>query len=644
MTPDDNRQGFLEAIQVRPIVFDGAMGTVLYELGYFINRSFDEANISRADTVLKVHEDHRRAGAEVIETNTFSANRMLLQRYGAAEKVEDINRAGVELAQQAAGDQAWVAGAVGPTGEGIGVMPEYKRTEVRKAYEEQIGILASGSIDLLVLETFHHLTEMRIALEVASEIYSGPILAQMSFQQDGHLADGTSPVRVADLLASWGAAVVGVNCCEGPAVVHDVATEMVKSGLPVSAQPNAGSPRRLDERTLYMATAEYFGVYARRMLKAGVRAVGGCCGTRAEHIAAVAAAARMVGGGEARVAAEPKNTTRAEVTKVGIPPTPTEEKSGLASKVRRVFEERLKGGAAANTPKGPEDFVVSVEVNPSPGLSVTKPLKAAARLLAGGVDVINIADGPRASVRMSNTSLALKVREELNMEVILHVCCRDRNLLGLQSDILGCHVLGLNNLVIITGDPPKLGDYPKATAVFDLDSIELLKLVDGLNRGIDPSGKMVGEATSLFLATGAEPGAFDYDRELRRLEMKIKAGAEMVMTQPVYDPAVVDRFLTDVRDFKVPVLMGICPLVSSRNAEFLHNEVPGMSVPDPIRKRMVDAGGGPEGAAEGVKIAKEMLLACADRVVGVYLMPQLGRYGAALDVLSPLGYGAPESP
>ena len=640
MTDSTPRPGFLSKILKSPVVFDGAMGTVLYEQGYFINRSFDEANLSHPDSVRGIHLEHRRAGAEVLETNTFSANRLLLQRYGASDRVEEINRAGVLLAREAADGLAWVAGAIGPTGEGLGVIAEYKQKIVQEAYEEQIGILVSAGIDLLVLETFHHLKEMRIALAVARRMFAGPIVAQMSFHQDGHLADGTPPLRVAELLGSWGADVVGVNCCEGPAVVHDVAVEMVKSGLPVSAQPNAGSPRRLDERTLYMATAEYFGVYARRMLKAGVRAVGGCCGTRGTHVAAIAAAARMVGGGSSELPATPRSASGDRPTQMGMAPIPTAEKSKLAHKVMTVFQNRLKAGTSREAPKGPEDFVVSVEVNPSPGLSIEKPLRATRLLREGGVDVVNIADGPRASVRMSNTALAIRLREELQTETILHVCCRDRNILGLQSDILGCQVLGLHNLVIITGDPPKMGDYPKATAVFDLDSIELLKLVDGLNRGIDPAGKMVGEATSLFLSTGAEPGAFDYDRELRRLEMKIKAGAEMVMTQPVYDPRIVERFLKDVQTFGVPVLLGVCPLVSSRNAEFLHNEVPGMTVPPAIRDRMASAGGGPEGIAEGIHIAQEMVMAFADQIVGVYVMPQLGRYNSALEVLRPLGYGA----
>lgn len=638
-----DRQPFLEVLKLRPLVFDGAMGTMLYEQGYFINRSFDEANLAKPDAVQKIHEAHRRAGADILETNTFSANRFLLARYGVTDRVREINVAGVELARAASGGEAYVGGSVGPTGEGLGVMPEYKVAEVRAAYEEQLRALIDAGIDLIVLETFHHLREIRIALEVARSLYSGPIVAQMSFEEDGHLRDGSAPTRVAELLGAWGANVVGVNCCDGPALVHDVAALMLESGLYVSAQPNAGRPRRLDQRTLYMATPEYFGVYARRILKAGVHIVGGCCGTRPEHISAIAAAVRMVGGGAARAATAKAEFRIETISPAALAPWATEKKSSFAEKICRIWRDRLAMGTRRCRPDGPNDFAVSVEVNPAPGLSTDKQVAAARMLRAAGVDVVNIADGPRAAVRMNNAALALVLGRELGTEVILHVCCRDRNLLGLQSDILGAHVLGLHNLVIITGDPPKLGDYPKATAVFDLDSIELLKLVDGLNRGIDPTGKMVGEQTHFFLATGAEPAAFDYEREMRRLEMKIKAGAELIMTQPVYDPAVVTRFLDDVASFKVPVLLGVCPLVSARNAEFLHNEVPGMSVPEEIRKRMAKAGGGNAGQAEGIQIAREMVEIFQDRVVGAYLMPQLGRYAAAVDVLAGLGYRRTEA-
>jgi homocysteine S-methyltransferase len=387
------------------------------------------------------------------------------------------------------------------------------------------------------------------------------------------------------------------------------------------------------------------GVFARRYLKAGVRLVGGCCGTRPEHVQAIAAAARMMGSagspaaktGEFRLDFFAKETRETK----GLDPTPVPLRSGLAAKVDRVFRERLASGARRKAPVGRDDFVVSVEVNPSAGLDYRKAVESARLLRAGGVDVVNIADGPRAVVRMNNMALGVKMMELLGAEVILHVCCRDRNLLGLQSDLLGAHVLGFRNLVVITGDPPKLGDYPKATAVFDLDSVELLKLVDNLNRGVDPAGKMVGEGTSFFAACGAEPAAIDFDREMRRLKRKIEAGGEMIMTQPVYDRAVVRRFLDATKDLGVPVLLGLCPLVSHRNAEFLHHEVPGMSVPEAIRERMRRAAPGPESVREGVAVAQEMLAEFMDEVVGVYVMPQLGRYATALDVLSPLGYGRP---
>jgi len=632
-----------DALAERPLVFDGAMGTLLYEQGYFINRAFDEANLVAADSVLRIHEAYRKAGAEILETNTFSANRFLLSRYGIPEKVEEVNRAGVRLARRAAGDEAWVAGSVGPTGEGLGVIPQGTRERIAGAFREQITALVDEGVDLLVLETFNHLEEVRLALNVAREIFSGLIVVQLSFEADGRLREGTRPAHVGDLLVRLGADVIGANCSTGPAALFEVARKLVGTGVPVSIQPNAGEPRRLDQRAIYMATPEYFGVYARRFLKAGVRMVGGCCGTRPEHIAAVAGAVRMFGGGRARAETTPSRAPATPREEHRLEPLPPRERSPLGAKITRIWHDRLAAGTGRRSPSSPDEFVVSVEVNPPAGLTLDKPLAAARRLLAAGIDVINIADGPRAAVRMNNTALALTLRRELGAEILLHVCCRDRNLLGLQSDILGAHALGLRNLVIITGDPPKLGDYPKATAVFDLDSIELLRLVDGLNRGIDPTGRMVGEQTSFFLATGAEPAASDYDRELERLATKVEAGADLVMTQPVYDERIVERFLDDTRELGVPILLGLCPLVSHRNAEFLHHEVPGMSVPEAIRERMRAAGKGPEAVRTGAAIAREMLEAFQDRVVGTYIMPQLGRYKMVQDVLAGLGYGEPGS-
>ncbi|MEL6182626.1 MAG: methylenetetrahydrofolate reductase, partial [Myxococcota bacterium] len=398
-----------------------------------------------------------------------------------------------------------------------------------------------------------------------------------------------------------------------------------------------------DGRHIYMATPEYFGVYARRFFKLGVSMVGGCCGTSPEHIQRIVGAARMMGGGRVEERAKVVSVATQPSPYTGTDPLPTAEKTQLGHKIRRVYEERVRNHTDQRSPVSPEHFVVSVEVNPPNGLNPTKALKAARMLKAGGVDVVNIADGPRASVRMSNQALGLLVRRELDMEVILHVCCRDRNLLGLQSDLLADHVLGLHNLVIITGDPPKMGDYPHATPVFDVDSIGLLRIADNFNRGRDLAGKQM-EPTRFLCACGAEPAALDYDREIRRLEHKREAGAEFIMTQPVYDPEILHRFIRDTRHLDMPILVGLLPLASHRNAEFLHNEVPGMQIPESIRERMRKVDRGPTARAEGVRIAQEALMGVVDDVVGAYIMPPFGRYSLALDILACVGYTQPDEP
>jgi homocysteine S-methyltransferase len=627
---------FLETLGRGPMVFDGAMGTRLYEKGYFISRSFDEANLARPDLVLGIHRSYVEAGAQIIESNTFGGNRDLLSRYGAQDRLKEINRAGVRLAREAASDRAYVAGSIGPTGRMVEALTDEARGRLESVFKEQVEALLEEGVDLLVLETFIGAAEIEAALKAVRALYDGPVVAQMSFSEERQTIDGFPPALIADFLRDRGADVVGVNCAEGPALVFEAAREMVGRGRPVSAQPNAGRPRRLDERTLYMATPEYFGVYARRFFQSGVALVGGCCGTGPEHIRRVAAAAAMVGGGRVRAEAAAGAPPAAEIRRA--PGTPAERKSPLGGKIARVFRERIAEGAPRRPPRGPEDFVVSVEVNPEPGLDLAKPLRAAAMMKRAGVDVVNIADGPRAAARMSNLALALRLKVEAGIDVILHVCCRDRNLLALHSDLLGAWVLGIRNLVIITGDPPKMGDYPAATAVFDLDSIGLLRLVDSLNHGLDPSGKPMPEPTGFLLACGAEPAAHDYDRELRRLEEKRRAGAEFVMTQPVYDPAVLRRFLDDIRSLGLPILVGLCPLASSRNAEFLHHEVPGMQIPQAIRDRMAKARDPDAGRREGVLVAREMLEEVKEDVAGAYLMPQFGRYHSAVEVLETVGY------
>jgi homocysteine S-methyltransferase len=627
---------FLEALARGPLVFDGAMGTQLYERGYFISRSFDEANLTRPDLVADIHRDYRAAGAQILETNTFGANAECLKRYGAQDKVAPINRAGVLLAREAAGDAGWVAGSVGPTGLMLGTLSDERRDTLRALFLEQIEVLLESGVDLLVLETFYSLEEIAQALQAARAVYRGAVVAQMAFGEERRAIDGLSPGDVARRLRDLGADVVGANCAEGPAFLFDVAREMLGCGAPVSIQPNAGRPRRLDERTLYMTTPEYFGVYARRLYQSGVALVGGCCGTGPEHIRPVVDAARMLGGG--RVEALPPRPAPHEAELLRLPAQPMEERSPLGAKLRRVWRERLDPAGPRKSLSGPESFVVSVEVNPDPGLDPARALAAAALLRRAGVDAINIADGPRAVARMSNLALALRLKERTDAEILLHVCCRDRNLLGLHSDLMGAWVLGLRNLVLITGDPPKMGDYPAATAVFDLDSVGLLRLVDALNHGVDPAGRTLKGRTGYVLACGAEPAAHDYDHELRRLEDKKRAGADFVMTQPVYDPEVLRRFVDDTRALELPVLVGLCPLASRRNAEFLHNEVPGMRIPDDIRQRMAAAATPEAARLQGMLIAREMLESVKEDVAGAYLMPQFGRYRTAVEVLQPLGY------
>jgi homocysteine S-methyltransferase len=405
---------------------------------------------------------------------------------------------------------------------------------------------------------------------------------------------------------------------------------MLETGLPVWAVPNAGLPRRVDDRLVYVSTAEYFGVYARRMYKLGVKLVGGCCGTTPDHVKRIAAAARMIGSSEGKgsppEADAGSGASRGSDTFQAWSADPPEELPGAAKCA--PFAERSTLAAKIARKK----FVVSVEVNPPVGLNLEKSLAAARMLKRGGVDVVNIADGARAQARMGNLAMAVRVQEQ-GIETILHVCGRDRNLLATLAHLLAAHELGVRNLVVITGDPPKMGDFPDASAVYDLDSIGILKLATRLNHGIDPGGKPLGSGTRFVLATGAEPAALNYERELARLRLKKEAGAEIVMTQPVYDPVILEKFLTDIEPLGLPVLVGLLPLASYRNAEFLHNEVPGMQVPESVRERMRLAGTGPDARKEGVKIAREMLEAVRHRVAGAYVMPPFERFELALEVI-----------
>jgi len=620
----------LDALAAGPLVVDGAMGTQFFERGILHNTCLEELNLSKPELVRKIHEDYLRAGANVLETNTFGANAMRLEKHGLADKMKELNLAGVRVAREAANGKAFVVGAIGPSGYFLGEALPEDLAKVKTALSEQARVLADAGVDALVVETMRQTNELRAAIEAVVAATGGkiPVIASASVDEHSRMADGTSPGEIARLMKEWGASVVGVNCCDGPMNVLEAVTPMIEVGLPVWAVPNAGLPRRVDERLVYVSTGEYFGVYARRMYKLGVKLVGGCCGTTPEHVKRIAAAARMVGaGGDAPPESDAVQRGSDTFQAWAADPPPPQSIPSTAQAL--PFAERSK--LAEKIAK--KQFVVSVEVNPPIGLDLTKAINAAKMLKEGGVDVINIADGARAQARMGNMAMAARIQERVGMETILHVCGRDRNLLGTLSHLLAGHELGVRNLVIITGDPPKMGDFPDASAVYDLDSIGILKLATRLNHGIDPGGKPLGAGTRFVLATGAEPAALNYDRELSRLRQKKEAGAEIVMTQPVYDPKVLERFLDDIAPLGLPVLVGLLPLASFRNAEFLHNEVPGMQVPDTVRERMRKAGSGPAARKEGVAIAREMLAAVRDRVAGAYIMPPLERYELALEVI-----------
>jgi homocysteine S-methyltransferase len=608
---------FLEAVAQGPLVSDGAMGSLLYERGIFVTQNFEQLNVTRPDVVKKIHADYLDAGAQIIQTNTFGANSFRLEKHGLVDEVRRFNVAGAMIAREVVGDRAYVAGSVGPSGLVPGADRKRELQSMHKTFVAQAAALAEGGADLLVVETFRFLDELAAVVRAVREgAPSLPLVATVTFDSEGTVADGSGPEVVAAKLRDLGVDVIGVNCGDGPQLSLAMAERMVDVGLPLYVQPNAGLPRTVDGRLLYMATPEYFDVFARRMIQAGARIVGGCCGTTPEHTKWMARSVRMLAGSASVKGGEERAPTSAKITGGGVDPIPVAERSAFAAKVARG------------------EFVVSVEVNPDPGTSPESALAAAKMLVDAGVDIVNVADGPRATARMSNLAFSALLKQRHGIEPIVHVCGRDRNMLGQMAHLLGAHALGLRNLVIITGDPPKVGDYPEATAVYDLDSLGILHMASQMNRGLDPAGKALkGGPTSFFCATGFEPGAADLDKEIARLEHKVAAGADLVMTQPVFQEELLLRVLERIAHLKVPVLLGVLPLVSFKNAEFLHNEVPGMQIPEAIRERMRKTPPGVESRKEGVSIAREMLFAVKEHVQGAYLLPPLGRYELALEVL-----------
>ena len=611
-------QNFIERLKQSPVLCDGAMGTLLYAKGIFINRCYDELNVAQPELIRGIHHDYLQAGAEIIETNTFGANSFRLARHSLADRVRDINVAGAHAAREAAKSfDVWVAGSIGPLGVRIEPLGKTSFEEARTAFREQAAALVEGGVDLLMLETFGYLEELHQAVLACRDVNAKiPLVAQVTIDEDGNCLDGSDPEAFAARLTEWNVDVLGINCSVGPVAMLD-AIERVRAvtSLPLAAQPNAGMPRSVEGRNIYLCSPEYMANYTPNFVAAGVRLIGGCCGTTPDHIRAMKSTLRAS-------QARGKTAVSAAIHSGAAPSAP--------ASIPMAERSRLGAKIAAG------EFVTMVEIVPPKGTDIRKEIEGAKFVKSVGVDAINIPDSPRASARMSNQALSLLMQQAVGIEAILHYTCRDRNVLGIQSDLLGAAATGIHNLICITGDPPKMGNYPDATAVFDVDSIGLVNIVHNLNRGLDLGGNPIGAGTTFVIGVGANPGLPNLDEEIKRFEYKVQAGAEYVVTQPVFDLSLLEKFLKRIEHCRIPVVAGIWPLVSVRNAEFMKNELR-VSVPDEILNRMTKAASPEAARAEGVAIAREMLRAVRDRVQGAQISAPQGRYTSAVDVLEALG-------
>jgi len=592
-------------------VLDGAMGTMLYSRGVFVNVSYDELNLSQPELVQEVHHAYVQAGAEILETNTFGANPVKLSSYGLDDDTEAINRAAVEIARRAAQGRALVVGAIGPLGIRLEPWGPTAKEEAIGLFSRQARGLLEGGVDGFILETFSDINELEAALCALKPLTDLPVIAQMTVGQDGNTSYGTTVETIATQLTGWGADVVGLNCSVGPAAMLDAIERMAeRTDRPISAQPNAGLPRAVDDRRIYLASPEYMASYARRMIQAGARFVGGCCGTTPDHIRQIRA---YVASLQPRiVSAEP---SAEQGSPRGVQPVPLGNRSGLGRK--------LASG----------EWIQTVEVSPPRGWNPADMVQACQSLRGAGIDAVAVLDSARAQSRMGVVPAALIIQRETGLETVFHYTCRDRNMLGMLSDLLGAAAGGLRNVLVVTGDPPALGPYPDATAVFDIDSIGLTNLLHRLNQGLDPGGNQIGEPTQYVVGVAVNQGS-DSQRELERFAWKVDAGADFAVTQPVFDLEHLERFLDRARP-SIPVIAGIWPLTSLRNAEFLANEVPGVHIPPSVLDRMRKAQehGSAAARAEGILIAAEMIRAVRPLARGVQVSTPLGRTDAALETL-----------
>jgi methionine synthase I (cobalamin-dependent)/5,10-methylenetetrahydrofolate reductase len=610
----------LSRLKEGPVLCDGAMGTLLYAKGIFINKCYDELNLTQPDLIRGIHQEYLNAGAEVIETNTFGGNSFRLARYGLVDKLREVNLQGARLAREAADSfnakkatSALVAGSVGPIGVRIEPLGKVSREETREAYRQQVTALLEGGVDLIILETFGYLEELHQAFLAVRDVSSDvQVVTQATIDEEGNCLDGASIETFAVKAETWGADVIGCNCSVGPVAMLE-AIERIRrvTEKPLSAQPNAGIPRNVEGRNIYLCSPEYMASYARKFVNAGVAFVGGCCGTTPDHVKAMKSALR---------AADIKGRT-------GGFQVVTERQRELS-----VVPASLAQRSAVGKKLAAGEFVTMVEIVPPKGVDFRKEIEGARYLKSAGIDAINIPDSPRASARMSNLALCILVQQQVGIETILHFTCRDRNVLSMQSELLGAYSTGIHNLICITGDPPKLGNYPDATAVFDVDAIGLVNIVHNLNCGLDIGGNPIGTGTQFVIGIGANPGIVNVDEEVRRFEYKVEAGADYAVTQPVFDIGLLETFLRRIEHCRIPVLAGIWPLVSVRNAEFMKNELR-VSVPDSIVERMGRAANAEAARTEGIQIARDMLHQVRGLVQGAQVSAPLGRYSSAIDVL-----------
>jgi len=598
------KKPFRERIRQGPIICDGAMGTLL-ELYEYEELPHEIQNIKNPEIVERIHREYISAGSEIIESNTFSANRFRLSQFHLEDKLREINLGGVEIARRAAGDDVYVAGSVGPTGMLLEPVGKVKRQDARDAFREQMEILLKAGVDLIMLETFVSLQELDEALAIAKELTDLPIVAQKAFAEDGAILSGNFPIEVIEHLIDQGADIVGANCTVGPQRMFSIIRGVHKDGVILSAQPAAGIPTLQNGRSIYHTTPEYLATYARELVENGVTLIGACCGSTPAHIRAIAEAVKGLKVG--------KPAPKIEITsKEKIQPQPEPMyyvETARWSKFSRNVGKKL---------------MTAVELDIPRGIDMTSVLEGAQFCYERKIDAVNITEGARARMRMSSIAVSVMIQQRVGVEAMCHRAARDHNLIGLQAELLGAYALGLRNILCISGDPAGVGDYPHSTSVFDVDAAGLIRAISSMNRGTDIMGNSIGSPASFYIACAANPAAADLDAEIVKLEKKVDAGVDIAFTQPLFEMKTLEIFLKRIEHLHVPVMLGILPLRSYKHADFLHNEVPGIRIPETIRDQIRAAGD--RAAKVGVQISKEFLKDAKSSVAGVYMMPPFQKY------------------